>query len=393
MSYASPFQNSILSFICAGFFVLSGCQAVPNDGPLTSDIVSDKQQKDGAPYSLIDLTGQIVSKLDAFDYLPLEKGFGFGRPTSLNSIGPGDVLNVTIFEAGPDGVFSTADKKSVNVDLTIQENGRISIPFAGTVKAAGQTLEQLRQAIAGQLKGRAVEPDVIVNVKSSSTNAVVVNGDVRSASKVALITGRERILDVIGQAGGPSNPPYDTYISLSRGKNTRTSLLQTLIDKPRENIHVQKDDAIYLSYDPRTFLALGAVGKKGKHKFGTGNLSLAGAIGIAEGLEDARSNPAGYFIFRYEYKDVIKKLVKDGVVPADSVSRLVDNPNVVDDLGRIPVVYRIDLKNPDSLFVAQRFTVRNGDVVYAARHIAVDLQKIFGIVRSATASASSLSNL
>ena len=50
------------------------------------------------------------------------------------------------------------------------------------------------------------------------------------------------MLDIIGAAGGPSKTPYDTYISVSRRGVTRTTLLQNLIDHPRENIYVHPDD-------------------------------------------------------------------------------------------------------------------------------------------------------
>ena len=61
--------------------------------------------------------------------------------------------------------------------------------------------------------------------------------------------------------------------------------------------------------------------------------------------------------------------------------------------GRAPVVYRLDLKNPASLLVAQNFPIRNKDVVYVANAPAADLQKFMNIVTSSVFSAANLINL
>jgi polysaccharide export outer membrane protein len=61
--------------------------------------------------------------------------------------------------------------------------------------------------------------------------------------------------------------------------------------------------------------------------------------------------------------------------------------------GRAPVVYRLDLKNPASLLVAQNFPIRNKDVVYVANAPAAELQKFMNIVTSSVFSAANLINL
>jgi len=373
--------------------LLSACKTtLPNDGPLLTQVVSQKEQEDGFVYGLVKLNEESISALERHAYYPLSSSFGTGSSGARGAIGPGDVLNVTIFEAGGGGLFSTDDTKNINFDLTIQQNGEVYVPFAGPVKASGKRVEQIRQSILNKLEGRAVEPDIVVNVAEFRSRSVVVNGAVNEAKKVALESGTERLLDVIGEAGGPSEAPHDTYVSLSRNGNTSIVLLSTIIATPKENIFVKSGDTIYLLHDPRTFTAFGAVESKGLHPFGTSNLSLVEAAGIAEGLDDLRADPEAYFVFRYEFPHVIDHLVKNGQLDADIASLISSNNQVTDDQGRYPVIYHADLSDPDNFFVTKRFTMRADDMIYVSRQPAVDLERFIRIFISPGVTVANIAN-
>jgi polysaccharide export outer membrane protein len=55
--------------------------------------------------------------------------------------------------------------------------------------------------------------------------------------------------------------------------------------------------------------------------------------------------------------------------------------------GRYPIVYRIDMTDPQSYLVTQSFPVRNKDVLYLARHPTTDLVKFIQIIRGPVALA------
>jgi polysaccharide export outer membrane protein len=48
--------------------------------------------------------------------------------------------------------------------------------------------------------------------------------------------------------------------------------------------------------------------------------------------------------------------------------------------GRVPVVYRLDLKNPASFFVAQSFPIYDKDVLFISNAPAAELQKFLGLI-------------
>ena len=371
---------------------LSACTVIPSDGPLEREVLGDAEfvaaTDQSFTYGLIDLDAVSVKALDDYlAYSPMRTTFGLGSAASGIVIGRGDTVQITIFEAGPDGLFSTVERKQVALDLTVQSNGRISVPYAGSIVAAGRTAEQVRGSILGVLRERAVEPDVIVTLNETVSRTVTVNGAVRTGAVVPILGGNERVLDVIARAGGPTEPPYETFVSLSRGGVTCTVLLQTLIDKPHENIFVKPGDTIFLTEDERTFAAFGAVNNRGNIPFDNRRLSLIESAALAGGIDPERGNPEGYFVFRYEREHVVRELAAKHVIDSEDLDALLSDPHVRDDQGRLPMVYRIDLSEADAIFIAKRFKMRDKDVIYVARSFGTDLGRFLALVVTGNAAA------
>lgn len=388
--------NAIL--ICA---VLTGCQAVPGEGPVSSDILSDAgksgQQigrESAVPFDVIDVDGRSARLVSDYVATALNRRFGIGGGVGRVVIGVGDQLKVTIFEAGSDGLFSTADSKQTGIDLVVQPDGTAAIPYVGAVKFAGKTLEQARQAILKQLVNKAVEPDVIVTSMSTASRNVTVSGAVGRSSLVPLSLVSETINEVIAKAGGPTSQPYETYVTLVRGKKTGTALLKSIIENPSENVRVQPGDQIFVTRDPRTFTVLGAAKANQRIEFGANDLNLLEAVAMAGGGNDAAVDMKGYFVFRYEEPDVIMSLLG-----TQRFDEMLNKGMTPDSIGRYPIVYRLDMSKPDSLIVGQTFPIKSRDVIYASRHPSVDMSKFLnfvarpiGVASSAVSIADDLSN-
>jgi polysaccharide export outer membrane protein len=90
-----------------------------------------------------------------------------GRPRAYG-VGPQDVLVVDVF-----GVDSLTDR-----EIVVDGAGRISIPMAGSIDAAGRTPEELSGLIAGRLRTYMRDPQVSVNVKEAVSQIVTVDGQV-----------------------------------------------------------------------------------------------------------------------------------------------------------------------------------------------------------------------
>ena len=90
----------------------------------------------------------------------------------------------------------------------------------------------------------------------------------------------------------------------------------------------------------------------------------------AGGLQDLRSDPEGVFLFRFEPPRIVKRLGRPQL-------------NSGPDSGS-PVVYRLDLRDARSYFLAQRFPIEDKDIIYVANAELNELQKFFSLLNTLT---------
>src|SRR5690606_6062925 len=70
-------------------------------------------------------------------------------------------------------------EEMTNREIAVDSSGRISVPMAGSIVAAGKTPEQLAELITARLKeGYVRDPMVTVNVKEPLSQYVTVDGEV-----------------------------------------------------------------------------------------------------------------------------------------------------------------------------------------------------------------------
>ncbi len=83
-------------------------------------------------------------------------------------IGPLDTILVDVFNV-PD----------LTREIQVDASGRIAMPLVGTIDARGKTAGELADAVESALRGRYVRnPEVTVNIKSSVSQVVTVDGQV-----------------------------------------------------------------------------------------------------------------------------------------------------------------------------------------------------------------------
>jgi polysaccharide export outer membrane protein len=119
----------------------------------------------------------------------------------------------------------------------------------------------------------------------------------------------------------------------------------TILARPAENIFLRGGDVLTVIREPQTFTAFGATGQNAVVPFDAAGMTLEEAVAKAGGLLDQRADPRGVFLFRYEPASLFYTI------------RTADKPAVVPPDALIPVVYRLDLREPRSYFVARRFQV------------------------------------
>jgi polysaccharide export outer membrane protein len=367
--------------------LLSGC--LPSAGPRAAKIVSDAHQVE-APFAVIALDQPVAELLASHQPANLADTFGMGSAAPTLTLGVGDQVVVTIFEAASGGLFSgdastVGASKSVSLPAQpISRNGTLSVPYVGQVRAAGLTPAEVQHVVEVALKDKAIEPQVIITVMSSPSTFVTVAGDVSRSGQLPLNLGGFRLLDAIATSGGTKDADFNTFVRLTRGGRSATVSLARIVRDPGQNIYLRPNDLVYVYTDPQVYSAFGATSRNTTFPFTTDHLTLAEAMGQAGGLNDLRADARGVFIFRYEDPEVYEAVRH--VQPKALGSPAPTSAGV-------PVVYKISMQDPVGFFAAQRFLMRDNDVLYVSNSASVDLSKLLSVFTGSLGSASSAAGL
>ena len=364
---------------------LAACSSLGATGPGTGTIKkAEHQEFANSNIQIIEVTDAVARRVLAAQEASLfSRRLGDAPPVGT-IIGPGDTLELTIWEAPPAVLFgssatfsggelasalgSPVGQSSAIPSMMVGDDGDIRVPFAGSIQAAGRTPRQVEQEIRSRLSRKAHDPQVAVRIASNVNSNVAVVGEVVTNRHVPLTPRGERLLDVIASAGGVKQPIDKTTIQITRGDTVAFLPLQAVISDPAQNIRLAADDVVTALYKPFSFTALGQTTQSAEIPFESTGLSLAQALGRVGGLKDDRADIRGAFIFRLEHPAALD--------PATAaVARRTPD-------GRIPVIYRIDMSNPATFFVAQSFPMQDKDVLYVSRAPLADLQRFVSIVAS-----------
>lgn len=356
-------KNIVYLILLAG---LAGCATLPSSGPTGGQIAKTAAApKDGsAPIQIVlvrtiaDVPGTDVVATTVLPEL---------APPPTDMIGPGDVLDINIYEAGVTlfsgagggggGVSQITANPGVQVQklppTRVDDLGDITIPYAGTLHVAGITTGEVEAMIRNALARMSQNPQVIVTLNQAITNSIIVGGEVARPGRLVLQTNRERLSDVVALAGGYRREAKDLLLRIVRGEQSADVRINDLVENPKLDIRAYPGDRLMLIDDPRTFSILGASGRVEQVPFRRSSVSLAEAIATAGGVNPGVGNPAAIFVFRY----------------------------VRDEQGKeVPMVYHINMMRTGSFFLAQRFAMRDKDVLYFGNAAANQPSKLIQLI-------------
>jgi polysaccharide biosynthesis/export protein len=366
---------------------LGACANLPGIGPSLDEVQAAARAATGGYIQVVEVDDRVSRQLRA------QRGFRLfsealgADPQPARTIGIGDTLEVTIWEAPPATLFGSApvDPRSLSTsrsasfpDQTVGRDGQITVPFAGRIQASGRSPQEVEAEIARRLRGRANQPEVLVRIVRNASATVTVIGEVASSLRIPLTDSGERLLDALAAAGGTRQPVSKMTVQLTRGGRYHSLPLDLVIRDPRQNVPLLPGDVVTAIHQPLSFTALGATGKNEEIPFEAQGITLAQALARSGGLIDTRSNPQGVFLFRLEPSGALDWPNKPAAVTPE---------------GMVPVVYRIDLRDPASFFVMQGFPISDKDVLYVSNAPATELQKFLNLVFSAFYPVANLINV
>ncbi len=240
----------------------------------------------------------------------------------------------------------------------ITDQGYITVPFVGNVKASGRTLDQIQQTVRQGLSKIANKPQVIARLSQNNSNTVSLIADRKSVS-IPLTAKGERLIDVI-----PSVTDIrllkTTSLLVERSQQHFTVRADDLTRNSMENIYLYPGDTIRVMQDQYEVTVLGATNSNTILNYGDNGLSISDVIAKTSGLNDFRANPKGVFVFRKaEF----------------SQSKLASGEAT-------PEVLRFDLSSAEGLLLAQKFQLKNKDMLYVSNASGSELQKFLSIIGS-----------
>ena len=181
---------------------------------------------------------------------------------------------------------------------------------------------------------------------------------------------------MLANAGGVTIAPDIAQVTVLRGKESGKIWFQDLYDHPELDIALRAGDRILVEGDTRSFTALGATGSQSLVPFESQSLSALEAIPQVGGLSPTSADPKGVFVLRNE--------------PAE-IANVVMGRNDLQGAQRL--VYVLDLTQPNGMFHARDFVIRDGDTLYVTEAPFTQWTKVIGALTGAAGSVQSLSSL
>lgn len=385
-------HNSIIGLALAALLI-TACSSLPTSGPSHSAILEANSQNSEKPLpevNLVELDNGLVQQLYQTQQSQQFSGFlgTAGGAGYAGAVNVGDVLEISIWEAPPavlfGGTFSAEGQGSGHLTQLpaqmVNQNGTVTVPFVGNIRVAGKTPEAIQSQIVGALQRKANQPQVLVKIANNNSADVTVIRQGNSI-RMPLSANNERVLDAVAAVGGTTENIEDVTVKLTRGSQVKTLAFETLISDPAQNIMLRAGDVVSLLNTPYSFTGLGAVGNNQQMKFSSKGITLAEAIGKMGGLIDTRSDPRGVFVFRH--------------VPFAQLS--LDQQAQWEAKGYgigmdVPTVYRVNLLEPQSMFLLQRFPMQDKDIVYVSNAPLSEFQKFLRMIFSVTSPITSTTN-
>lgn len=357
--------------------VLGSSCGLPRSGPNKSEIFSGSLMREGDAFVLLvdDRVNRVAAVTPALGFAT---GFRDAGQLGSDTINPGDVLGLTIWENVRDPLLvPEGQNATVLEEVQVDGTGFIFVPYAGRIRAAGNTPEAIRRIITAKLEEQTPDPQVQVRRLAGDGATITVVGAVGAQGVYAIERPTRTLAAMLARAGGVTVPPQIAQVTVVRGSHTGSIWFEDLYDHPGHDIALRGGDRIFVEQDTRTFTALGATGAQSRVPFESQTISAIEAIAQVGGLNTNLADPTGVFVFRNEPEEIANQLV-----------------GRTDLTGTQRMIYVLDLTGPNGMFMARDFAIRDGDTVYVTEAPFSQFNKtisaVFGTLGQATSAATAI---
>jgi polysaccharide export outer membrane protein len=359
----------------AALAVMSSC-GLPQVGPNKRQIYKGSVQQEGDAF-IVSVNDRVTRATAITPALGFSAAFKNAATLGSDTIRPGDILGLTIWENVDDGLLSSeGTSATILEEVQVDGSGFIFVPYAGRIRASGNSPEAIRRIITTKLALQTPDPQVQVRRVAGDGSTVSLIGSIGAQVVFAIERPTRTLSTMLARAGGVTIAPEIAQVTVIRGKERGKIWFQDLYDHPELDIALRGGDRILVEEDSRAFTALGATGGQSRVPFESQSLSALEAIAQVGGLNAGTADPTGIFIFRNE--------------PAEVANIVMGR----DDLqGAQRLVYVLDLTQPNGMFQARDFVIRDGDTIYVTEAPFTQWNKAISALTGSATSVNALSSL
>ncbi|WP_227269871.1 polysaccharide biosynthesis/export family protein [Roseobacter weihaiensis] len=346
--------------LLAALIVVSAC-GLPKVGPNKNQIFSGSVQEQGDAF-VVEVNDRVTRATAFVPALGFSDSFRNAARVGSDTIQPGDILGLTIWENVDDGLLAgEAQNATLLEQVQVDGDGFIFVPYAGRIKVSENSPETIRRIITERLEDQTPDPQVEVRRQAGDGSTVSLVGAVGGQGVYPIERPTRTLSTMLARAGGVTIEPEIAQITVLRGNQQGRIWFNDLYKDPSVDIALRGGDRILVEEDTRTFTSLGATGSQARVPFSKQNLSALEAIAQVGGLVSTTSDATGVFVLRNETQNIANEVL-----------------GRTDLIGDQRMVYLLDLTQPNGMFKARDFVIRDGDTLYVTEAPITQWNKTIG---------------
>jgi polysaccharide export outer membrane protein len=317
-----------------GFVLISaasigtGCAVLPGQGPRTGAVRSNFKD-----YVFVNVKSDLdIPQKDVTNLTPTWAPQEHPKRRYSDLIMTRDRLGILITDSSSQSPFYHPGGPYEYGPVEVPETEVLRIPYAGSVETQGHTPDTLAAVISKKVKNVSASAEVSVTRVWRLEKRAHVLGQVHTPGPVVIDRKNFSALDLLASTGGPVSKAHLYRFQLQRDGDIFDYDFKALQLSP---FPVEDGDVLTVSkQQAKSFHAMGTTRRPGSFDFPSDETTLAQALSVTGGLGLHESDRRGIFVLR----------------PGRG-----ETPDIA---------YGLNLKNPETMFLASRFLMWGGDILY-----------------------------